>query len=47
MDDFMNDEFEVIYLKSIEKCPFCGSDLNNNGTYKFLLNKSREIKKQK
>jgi len=47
MDNFIQKDYEVVYLKSIEKCPVCGSELNKNGTDKFLLNKNREIKKQK
>ncbi|KZX15898.1 hypothetical protein MBCUT_12240 [Methanobrevibacter cuticularis] len=43
----MNEKYEVVYLKSIEKCPVCNSKLSKNGTDRFLLNKSREIKKQK
>lgn len=38
---------KVVYLKSVELCPVCGSKLNNNGTDEFLLNKIREIRKQK
>ena len=47
MDNFAGRAYEVVYLKSIEKCPVCGSKLNKNGTERFLLNKSREIRKQK
>jgi IS1 family transposase len=47
MDNFVGEEYEVVYLKSIEKCPVCESKLNKNGTEKFLLNKNREIRKQK
>jgi DNA repair exonuclease SbcCD ATPase subunit len=47
MDNLMNEEYGVVYLKSIEKCPVCGSKISKNGTCGFLLNKSREIKKQK
>ena len=47
MDTFMSKEYEVIYLKSIEKCPVCGGELSKNGTDAFLLNKNREIRKQK
>ena len=47
MDNFLKEEYEVVYLKSVEKCPVCGSDLSKNGTDDFLLNKIRVIKKQK
>ena len=47
MDTFLKKEQEVVYVKSIIKCPVCGSDLNKNGTDGFWLNKSREIMKQK
>ena len=43
----MTEEYTVVYLKSVEKCPVCGSDLSKNGTDGFLLNKSREIRKTK
>ena len=47
MDDFAGEDYKIVYLKSIEKCPVCGSKLNKNGTEKFILNKNREIRKQK
>jgi hypothetical protein len=47
MDKILKKEYEVVYLKIMEKCPVCGSDLNKNGTDGFWLNKSREIRKQK
>jgi hypothetical protein len=47
MDNLVDEEFEVVYFKSIEECPVCRSKLNKNGTNKLLLNKSREIRKQK
>jgi len=47
MDNTLKYEYEVVYLKSVEKCPVCGSDLNKNGTDELLLNKVREIRKQK
>jgi hypothetical protein len=43
MDKFIEECYEVVYLLSAEKCPFCGCELSKNGTDKFLLNKSREI----
>jgi len=47
MDSFLAEEYTVVYLKSVDECPVCGSDLSKNGTDGFLLNKSREIRKQK
>lgn len=45
VDRFIGKEYKVVYIKSIKKCPVCGSKLNKNGTDSFLLNKSREIRK--
>ncbi|MCL2115574.1 MAG: hypothetical protein FWH29_05065 [Methanobrevibacter sp.] len=47
VDYHMKKKCKVVYLKSLEKCPICDSDLNKNGTNKFLLNKDRIIRKQK
>ena len=47
IDNFVLKEYEVVYLKSIEKCPVCGSELIKNGTEGILLNKIRPIRKQK
>ena len=43
-DKLLNDEYEVVYLLSSEKCPFCGLGLNKNGTDEFLLNKVSKIR---
>jgi hypothetical protein len=47
IDNILKEECEVVYVKFVEKCPVCGSDLNKNGTEGLLLNKVREIRKQK
>jgi hypothetical protein len=47
MNNIMTEEYEVIYLKIIEKCPVCGSKLNKSGRNQLLLNKNRRMIKQK
>ena len=47
MDRILKEEYEVVYLKSVEECPVCGSNLSKNGIDGLLLNKVREIRKQK
>jgi len=44
MDNFMSEKYDVVYLKSIEKCLVCKSELSKNGTDEFLLNKNRKIR---
>ena len=46
-DNLLKEEYEVVYLLYSENCPFCGSELNKNGTGEFLLNKVRELRIQK
>ena len=46
-DDLLKKQYEVVYLLSSEKCPFCSLGLNKNGTDEFLLNKVRKIRIQK
>jgi len=29
MNKFMSEEYEVVYLKSVEKCPVCGSIISS------------------
>ena len=43
-DKLLKEEYEVIYLLSSEKCPFCSLELNKNGTDEFLLNKVSKIR---
>jgi len=43
----MKKKYKLVYLKSIEKCSICDSDLNRNSTNEFLLNKDMVIRKQK
>jgi len=47
LEEVFGRSLEVVYRDVNEICPFCNSKLNKNGTQKFLLNKSREIRKQK
>jgi hypothetical protein len=47
IEEIFGKSLEVVYRDLDEICPFCNSKLNKNGTQKFLLNKNKEIRKQK
>jgi hypothetical protein len=47
MEEIFERSLEVVYRDVDEICSFCNSKLNKNGTQKFLLNKNKEIRKQK
>ena len=47
LEEVFGRSLEVVYRDVNEICSFCNSKLNKNGTQKFLLNKNREIRKQK
>ncbi|OPX58251.1 MAG: hypothetical protein A4E25_01771 [Methanobacterium sp. PtaB.Bin024] len=47
LDSYVDDEYMVIYTTDLDKCPVCGSKIWKNGLEPLLINKIREINRQK